>query len=153
METPLKTPITDEINNHLNNHENEAEANVEENKSKKTTATEKPKATKKPKKVDTKAKQEIVNVPITISGATYSVNCPVNEQDELEKAVLYINHFIRSVRKSAPTLSYENLLVLCCLNMYEEMRQQRNAQENIRENDKQMKALIDKITRDARSIL
>ncbi len=151
METPLKTPITDEINNHLHNQNDE----VAENNGKKDTAKaiEKPKAKAKAKKVTTKPKQEIVNVPITISGATYSVNCPVNEQDELEKAVLYINHFIRSVRKNAPTLSYENLLVLCCLNMYEEMRQQRNTQESIRENDKQMKALIEKITRDARSIL
>ncbi len=145
METPLKTPITDEINSHLHNQNDE----VEESTSKKATA----KPTEKAKKIDTKPKQEIVNVPITISGATYSVNCPVNEQDELEKAVLYINHFIRSVRKNAPTLSYENLLILCCLNMYEEMRQQRNTQESIRENDKQMKALIEKITRDARSIL
>ncbi len=145
METPLKTPITDEINSHLHSKSDD----VEESESKKVTA----KPAEKPKKIDTKPKQEIVNVPITISGATYSVNCPVNEQDELEKAVLYINHFIRSVRKNAPTLSYENLLILCCLNMYEEMRQQRNTQESIRENDKQMKALIDKITRDARSIL
>ncbi len=98
-------------------------------------------------------KTEMKTVDVTISGATYPINCPVDEIEELEKAVLYINHFIREIRKDAPTLSHENLLVLCCLNIYEEMKQQKNTQASIRQNDKQMRSLIDKITQDAKSIL
>ncbi len=102
---------------------------------------------------ESSATKEVKTVDITISGATYPINCPVDEIEELEKAVLYINHFIREIRKDAPTLNHENLLVLCCLNMYEEMKQQKNTQASIRANDKQMRSLIEKITQDAKSII
>lgn len=97
--------------------------------------------------------KDVRTIQVNISGVTYPINCPVNEKEDLEKAVLYINHFIREIRKDAPTLTHENLLVLCCLNMYEEMKQQKNTQASIRANDKQMKTLIEKITQDAKSIL
>lgn len=97
--------------------------------------------------------KEIRTVDVFIGGATYPINCPVDEKDELDKAVLYINHFFREIRKDAPTLEHENLLVLCCLNMYEEMKQQKNTEATIRENDKQMQTLIEKITKDAKSIV
>ncbi len=96
---------------------------------------------------------EMRTVDVVVAGSTYPVNCPVGEKEELDKVVLYINHFSRDIRKSAPSLNHENILVLCCLNMYEEMKQHRNAQASIRHQDKKVQELLDRITEDAESIL
>ncbi len=113
-----------------------------------TEATESTKATDEPEQA-----VEMRTVDVVVAGSTYPVNCPVGEKEELDKAVLYINHFIRDIRKSAPSLNHENILVLCCLNMYEEMKQHRNAQASIRHQDKKIQELLDRITEDAESIL
>ncbi|PIE47328.1 MAG: cell division protein ZapA [Gammaproteobacteria bacterium] len=94
---------------------------------------------------------KIVN--IVISGATYPVNCPVDEIASLKKATRYINDFINDLRKEAPTLSHENLLVLCCLNMYEKMDQQESQNKSTSIQEQRMQILLDKITKDADSIL
>lgn len=95
----------------------------------------------------------VKTVNIVISGATYPVNCPVDEISSLKKASRYINDFINDLRKEAPTLSHENLLVLCCLNMYETMDQQENQKKSTTIQEQRMQILLDKITKDAGSIL
>lgn len=141
-ETTEKTEINAVAVNETNivNEPTEAVENTE--------ATESTKATDEPEQA-----VEMRTVDVVVAGSTYPVNCPVGEKEELDKAVLYINHFIRDIRKSAPSLNHENILVLCCLNMYEEMKQHRNAQASIRHQDKKIQELLDRITEDAESIL
>ena len=93
-------------------------------------------------------------VDIIISGKSYSINCPVDEVDELNAACTYINDFIQELRQQAPQLSHENLLVLCCLNLYEKIHtiQKKLDQSSIPDNE-EAEALLDKILDDANSLL
>lgn len=69
------------------------------------------------------AANTIKKVDIFINGRTYTINCPVEEQPALERAASYINNFIQDVRKQAPQLPQEELLVLCALTLYEKSEQ------------------------------
>lgn len=92
-------------------------------------------------------------VEIVISGNTYNVNCPANEEDELKSAVFYINNFIHNIRQDAPHLSHENLLVLCCLNLYEKIHDYEQENKNQHLETQRSRVLIDKILKDAKSML
>lgn len=92
-------------------------------------------------------------VDIVISGATYTINCPVNEQDALIRASDYINNTIKDIRRSAPALSHENLLVLCCLNMFGQMDKISNKQKSAMVHEQAVQKLLDKISKEAASIL
>ena len=96
---------------------------------------------------------QIKKVDIAIAGVTYPIYCPVHEQEELRSAVSYINNYAMDLRQEAPSLSQENLLVLCCLNLYEKIHaNQRNDEDRVQK-DKQSEALLNKIMKDAQSIL
>ena len=92
-------------------------------------------------------------VDINISGKTYSINCPVDEIDELHAASSFINEFIQDLRTQAPHLSHENLLVLCCLNLYEKINEQEKQGQSMAADSEQAEALLDKIIDDAKSML
>ena len=92
-------------------------------------------------------------VDIVISGKTYSINCPVDEVDELHSASNFINEFIQNLRIQAPHLSHENLLVLCCLNLYEQINEHKEQSQSIASDNEQAEALLDKIIDDAKSML
>lgn len=102
---------------------------------------------------DVTKSDEIKTVNVVISGATYPVNCPASEQPALEKAARYINNFITDLRKDAPTLSHENLLVLCCLNLFEKIDQQASKEKSQSIQEQRMRILLDKISKDAQSVL
>lgn len=96
---------------------------------------------------------QIKKVDISIAGVTYPIYCPVHEQEELRSAVSYINNYAQELRKDAPSLSQENLLVLCCLNLYEKIHaNQRDNEDRLQESHKS-EALLNKILKDAQSIL
>lgn len=96
---------------------------------------------------------QIKKVDISIAGVTYPIYCPVHEQEELRSAVSYINNYAQELRKDAPSLSQENLLVLCCLNLYEKIHaNQRDDEDRLQESHKS-DALLNKILKDAQSIL
>ncbi|WP_227431034.1 cell division protein ZapA [Psychrobacter sp. I-STPA6b] len=95
----------------------------------------------------------IKKVDIMISGKTYTINCPANEEKELKDATNYINDFILDLRKQAPQLSHENLLVLCCLNLYEKIHANETAKKSQDNQDKVAESLIDKLIRDAKAML
>ncbi|MEN6669314.1 cell division protein ZapA [Psychrobacter sp. B38] len=96
---------------------------------------------------------QIKKVDIAIAGVTYPIYCPVHEQEELRSAVAYINNYALDLRQDAPSLSQENLLVLCCLNLYEKIHANQRSDEDRVQNDKQSEALLNKIMKDAQSIL
>lgn len=89
-------------------------------------------------------------VDIVIAGVTYNIYCPVDEEAELHTAVAHINKFALNLKKDLPNLSQENLLLLCCLNLYEKSSHGKN---NSNHDSKQNEALLKKIIHDAQAIL
>ena len=99
------------------------------------------------------APTEIKKVTIHIAGKSYSINCPANEEAELRAAVFYINNFVLDIKKDAPQLNQENLLVLCCLNLYEKIHEQQQSDSSQRQISKEADQLLNKILKDAESIV
>lgn len=97
--------------------------------------------------------QQIKKVDVAIAGVTYPIYCPVHEQEELHSAVSYINNYALDLKRDAPSLSQESLLVLCCLNLYEKIHANQRNEEDRLQQSKQSEALINKIMKDAHSIL
>lgn len=102
---------------------------------------------------DKTTEPQIKKVDIAIAGITYPIYCPVHEQEELLSAVSYINDKALALRKDAPSLSQESILVLCCLNLYEKIHTNQISEEDRLQQDKQSGALLSKIMKDAQSIL
>lgn len=98
----------------------------------------------------TTAKPAMKMVDIVIAGTVYNIYCPINEEDELQDAADSINKFVLNLKKDAPNLSQENLLLLCCLNLYEKNNEKT---PNDSATSKQTDALLRKIIDDAHSIL
>ena len=96
---------------------------------------------------------QIKKVDVAIAGVTYPIYCPVHEQEELHSAVSYINNYALDLKRDAPSLSQESLLVLCCLNLYEKIHTNQRNEEDRLQQSKQSEALINKIMKDAHSIL
>ena len=104
-------------------------------------------------KVNSAPEPQIKKVDIAIAGITYPIYCPVHEQEELRSAVSYINDFALNLKRDAPSLSQESLLVLCCLNLYEKIQTHERNEEDRGQQDKQSMALLNKVIQDAHSIL
>lgn len=104
-------------------------------------------------KVNTVSEPQIKKVDIAIAGVTYPIFCPVHEQEELRSAVSYINNYALDLKRDAPSLSQESLLVLCCLNLYEKIHTTQRNDEDRLQQDKQSEALLNKIMKDAQSVL
>ncbi|MEC5209396.1 cell division protein ZapA [Psychrobacter sp. PL15] len=96
---------------------------------------------------------QMKKVDIAIAGITYQIYCPINEEQELRSAVYYINNFVLDIKREAPNLSQENLLVLCCLNLYEKISAHEKTSDTHQNESKQSEALLSKIMQDAQSIL
>ena len=109
--------------------------------------------TKPTTKAQSAPETQIKKVDIAIAGVTYPIYCPVHEQEELLSAVSYINDFALNLRRNAPNLSQENLLVLCCLNLYEKIHSNKRSEEDRLQQSKQSESLLNKIMTDAHSIL
>ncbi|MGP9556080.1 cell division protein ZapA [Psychrobacter sp. AOP7-A1-24] len=96
---------------------------------------------------------QIKKVDIAIAGVTYPIFCPVHEQEELLSAVSYINNYALDLKRDSPSLSQESILVLCCLNLYEKIHANQRSDEERLQKNKQSEALLNKIMKDAHSIL
>ena len=104
-------------------------------------------------KVDSAPQPQIKKVDIAIAGVSYPIYCPVHEQEELYAAVSYINDYALNLKRDAPSLSQESLLVLCCLNLHEKIHVNQRSDEDRLQQDKQSEALLNKVMKDAHSIL
>lgn len=91
-------------------------------------------------------------VSIAIAGKNYPINCPVDEEEALRRAVYYINNFVQDIKKEAPHLNQENLLVLCCLNLFEQINEQQESSNSQRLLSEEADSLLSKIIEDAQSI-
>lgn len=99
------------------------------------------------KKITTK------KVDIVIAGNTYTINCPIDEENALHEAADYIHQFILELRKDAPHLSHEDLLVLCCLNLYEKIQEQKTINQQQQKEQQSASTILEKIIKDAKNIL
>jgi len=137
--------------NNSNTQNNNANNNLNSNaNSNKTTNSTVSSSAAKP---ESAPEPQIKKVDVAIAGVTYPIFCPVHEQEELHAAVSYINDFALKLRKEAPGLSQENLLVLSCLNLYEKIQIHERNEEDRLQQSKQSEALLKKIMKDAHSIL
>lgn len=115
-----------------------------------TAEAKKPAASAKPTKAP---EPQVKKVDIAITGVNYNIFCPVHEEEELRSAVHYINSFAQDIKKNAPGLSQENLLVLTCLNLYEKIHAHKKTDDDQRHQSEQADALLSKVMKDAQSIL
>ena len=95
----------------------------------------------------------VKKVNVAIAGVSYPIFCPADEQQALLSAVSYINNYALDLKKEAPSLSQERVLVLCCLDLYEKMHNNQKKEEDRSKEDKQSAALLNKIMKDAQSML
>ena len=138
------------IPNNSNPQNNNANSNVNNNANNNKTTNSTVNSAAKP---ESAPEPQIKKVDVAIAGVTYPIFCPVHEQEELRAAVSYINDFALKLRRDAPSLSQENLLVLTCLNLYEKIQTHERNEEDRLQQSKQSEALLNKIMKDAQSIL
>lgn len=96
---------------------------------------------------------QIKKLNIVIAGATYTIYCPADEEAELRAAENYLNNFATNIKKEAPNLNQENLLVLSCLNLYEQINTHKTSEAEHQQQSKQNEQLLNKIMQDAQSVL
>lgn len=106
-----------------------------------------------PTKAETKPSFKAVD--LNIAGTSHRINCPVDEVSQLEQAGQYINSKIREIRRDTKgkSLSNEELLVLVCLELYDQQEALKHEHKNQILNNERARAIIEKITKDARSVL
>lgn len=98
-------------------------------------------------------KPEIEKINIVIAGASYPIFCPADEVDELREAEKFIDDFATAIKKDAPKLNQENLLVLSCLNLFEKINSYKKLAAERQQQDKAAENLVNKIMQEAQSVL
>lgn len=147
---PTTTQPQKAMPNNSNLQNNNANSNVNNNANNNKITNSTVNSAAKP---ESAPEPQIKKVDVAIAGVTYPIFCPVHEQEELRAAVSYINDFALKLRRDAPSLSQENLLVLTCLNLYEKIQIHERNEEDRLQQSKQSEALLNKIMKDAHSIL
>lgn len=151
---PMPNNSNTDSSNTNSNNANSASANSASANSTTTNSSTVNSSAARPSAKPTSAPEpQIKKVDVAIAGVTYPIYCPVHEQEELHSAVSYINNYALDLKRDAPSLSQESLLVLCCLNLYEKIHANQRSEEDRLQQSKQSEALLNKIMKDAHSIL
>ena len=151
---PMPNNSNTDSSNTNSNNANSASANSTSTNSTNTdSSTVNSSAARPAAKAASAPEPQIKKVDVAIAGVTYPIYCPVHEQEELHSAVSYINNYALDLKRDAPSLSQESLLVLCCLNLYEKIHTNQRSEEDRLQQSKQSEALLNKIMKDAHSIL
>ena len=144
---------TDSSNTNSNNANSASANSASANSTNTDSSTVNSSAARPAAKAASAPEPQIKKVDVAIAGVTYPIYCPVHEQEELHSAVSYINNYALDLKRDAPSLSQESLLVLCCLNLYEKIHANQRSEEDRLQQSKQSEALLNKIMKDAHSIL
>ena len=151
---PMPNNSNTDSSNTSSNNANSASANsASANSTTTNSSTVNSSAARPAAKAASAPEPQIKKVDVAIAGVTYPIYCPVHEQEELHSAVSYINNYALDLKRDAPSLSQESLLVLCCLNLYEKIHANQRSEEDRLQQSKQSEALLNKIMKDAHSIL
>lgn len=102
-----------------------------------------------------KEQSDIKTVRIIIANKSYDLVCPNDQIQALENAANKINEKIRDIRhtikKKCP--SNEELLVLTCLDLYDQVQTLTQQIQTHTQQTNQAIALIEKINKDARAVI
>lgn len=144
--------------NHTKSQPSHADAQTNTTNTKEVSKTEQapaPQNTPPTTPANTETKPSFKAVDLNIAGTSHRINCPVDEVSQLEQAGQYINSKIREIRRDAKgkSLSNEELLVLVCLELYDQQEALKHEHKNQILNNERARAIIEKITKDARSVL
>lgn len=88
---------------------------------------------------------------ISILGKLYSLKCTPESKSTLLLAEKRINEMVNKIRKSG--LETDAVLVMCCLQLFEESFHAIKQNETLEQALKEALALVDKIEKDAQSIV
>lgn len=104
---------------------------------------------------ETATKASAKAVDISISGTPHRIVCPADEVQNLENAAKFINDKIREIRHGikGKNPNNEELLVLTCLELYDQVQVLRNERQYFVIENERAKTLVDKMIKDARSVL
>lgn len=102
-----------------------------------------------------KHRTESKPVHLSIAGTPHRIICPINEVKSLELAAEKLNEQIREIRQEikGKTPTNEELLVLVCLDLYDQVQSLTQDIQRHKHENNQAVALIDKINKDAQSVL
>lgn len=94
-------------------------------------------------------------VDLSIAGTSHRITCPADEVVQLEQAGAHINDKIRELRRAikGKNPTNEELLVLVCLELHDQCQSLKSERERQLLDNERAQVLIDKITKDARSVL
>lgn len=94
-------------------------------------------------------------VTVNIAGTNHRINCPSNEVANLQTAALHIHDKMLALRQNIKdkNISNENLLVLICLELYDQIGELQAQQQADDEQRQRHEQLLAKILKDAQSIL
>lgn len=94
-------------------------------------------------------------VDISIAGTPHRIVCPADEVQNLENAAKFINDKIREIRHGikGKNPNNEELLVLTCLELYDQVQFLRGERQHHLIENERARTLIDKMIKDARSVL
>lgn len=106
-------------------------------------------------KPDAPASTELRSVDISIAGTPHRIMCPANEIKNLEQSVEYINQKIRDLRREIKhkNPNNEEFLLFVALEMYDQIQSLQQQLHNTKTIQNSAKALIEKLNKDARSML
>lgn len=91
--------------------------------------------------------QTIKKVDILINGRSYTINCPESEEPALQRAASYINQFMQDVRRQAPQLPQEELLVLCALTLFEKSESLQHYQQTESDAQAMVHTMLEDVSR------
>lgn len=108
-----------------------------------------------PPPATTKSEIAVKPVDISIAGTPHRIVCPVDEVGNLENAAKFINEKIRDIRHGSKggNPNNESLLVLTCLELYDQIQLLKNEKYQYSMENERARTLLEKILKDARSVL
>ena len=66
-------------------------------------------------------------IAVSILGKEYQVNCPIDDSDALNEAVLYLNKKMNETKKNSSTLGIDRIAIMTALNLANDLLK-KNAQ-------------------------
>lgn len=99
-------------------------------------------------------KPEISRVDLSIAGTPHRIRCPSSEVANVNKTAEAINKSLKELRATvgkAP--SNEELLVLHCLELYDQIRELNESCEQYKKQEQEANGMLDKLLKNAQAIL
>lgn len=93
-------------------------------------------------------------VELSIAGTTHRINCPASDVMNINRVAEQISEALRELRRAVrgKSPSNEELLVLHCLDLYDQLREANSERDQVLAEANRAEALIDKILKDANNI-